>query len=157
MQEYTVVIGTQFEESKCYLLQFDGLAEPNPGKTTGGAVIFTPTTRQLFLERGQLLKYGTNNQGEYLGLLIGLLAAIENNIKHLLIEGDSQLVISQVSGKWKVNEPILKKYHKRVCSLLSKFDFVAIRHVYRDKNKHADALTNEVAQSNESFYKIYSD
>ena len=59
-------------EMDCALLKFDGLASPNPGECTGAAVCWAPNARhQVVFERGAYEAYGTNNQGEYLGLFIG--------------------------------------------------------------------------------------
>jgi ribonuclease HI len=153
---YSVIKGLDtIEESACYLLQFDGLSEPNPGTSTGGAVMFCPGSRKVVFERGEFMNFATNNQAEYTGLLIGVKSALEFDVKHLLIEGDSQLVIFQTEGKWKVKNDGLKTLNKEVRDLLSQFDFVAIRHVYRDKNEHADRITNNVLKSGKSFFKCY--
>jgi ribonuclease HI len=74
---------------------------------------------------------------------------------NLRIEGDSQLIINQVSGKWKIKNDVLKRLHTSVLEILNDSAFlnVGIQHVYRDQNKHADKLTNDVMKTNESFYK----
>ena len=151
-----------FKESKvnvtlndCYLLQFDGLAFPNPGQTTGGAVLFDSNKKVIF-EAGEYMKFGTNNQGEYIGLFIGIKNAIGQGVKNILIEGDSNLVIQQVLGAWKVNNEILKLLHKEIVALLKEhFDFVGIRHVYRKDNTYADKLTNITLQLKSSFVKDF--
>ena len=153
MEKYKI-----FKESKekvtredCYLLQFDGLAFPNPGQTTGGAVLFDSNKKVIF-EAGEYMKFGTNNQGEYTGLFIGIKNAIDHGVKNILIEGDSNLVIQQVLGTWKVNNEILKILWKEVTTLLKEnFDFVGIRHVYRKDNSYADKLTNVTLQLKKSF------
>ena len=137
----------------CYLLQFDGLAFPNPGEATGGAVLFDSKKKVIF-EAGEYMKFGTNNQGEYTGLFIGIKNAIKYKVKNILIEGDSNLVIQQVLGSWKVNNEILKLLHKEIVILLKEnFDFVGIRHVYRKDNTYADKLTNVTLQLKNSFVK----
>ena len=151
---YSIIKGSDTtEEESCYLLQFDGLAEPNPGISTGGAVVFSPFSRKVVFERGEFIDFATNNQAEYTGLLIGLQSASNIGIKHLLIEGDSQLVILQSEGKWKVKNEALKIFHTQVRGLLDTFEFVAIRHIYRDNNKYADKITNDVLKSRKSYYK----
>jgi ribonuclease HI len=157
MEKYKI-----FKESKakvvlgdCYLLQFDGLAFPNPGQTTGGAVLFDSKKKVIF-EAGEYMKFGTNNQGEYTGLFIGIKNAIKHKVKNILIEGDSNLVIQQVLGAWKVNNEILKLLHKEIVVLLKEnFDFVGIRHVYRKDNTYADKLTNITLQLKSSFVKDF--
>lgn len=148
--------GSLIEEDKCYLLQFDGLSEPNPGISTAGAVMFSPAPRTPVFERGEFMGHATNNQAEYTGLLIGIKSAFDLGIKQVLIEGDSQLIIFQTEGKWKVQNEILKNLNKEVRDiLLSKFDYVGIRHIYRDKNQYADKITNDVYASKTSFFKKF--
>jgi ribonuclease HI len=90
------------------LLQFDGLSYPNPGISTSGAVLFDHNNKVIF-EVGEYIGFATNNQAEYNGLIIGLQRALELNIKNILIEGDSKLIIYQSAGKWKVNNEDLKQ------------------------------------------------
>ena len=149
---YTIIKGLDtVAEDSCFLLQFDGLSQPNPGISTGGAVLFSPT-RNVIFERGEFIDFATNNQAEYTGLIIGIQTAIDLGIKNILIEGDSQLVILQTEGKWKVKHEGLKSLHMEVKSLLSNFDFIAIRHIGREKNGYADKITNNVLQSKKSYF-----
>lgn len=141
------------EEDGCYLLQFDGLSDPNPGVSTGGAVMFSPVGRNVVFERGEFIQFATNNQAEYTGLLIGIKCAVDLGVKQLLIEGDSQLVIFQIQGKWKLKHEGLKQLHKDITALLKNFEFVGIRHVRRDKNQYADKITNDVFKSKTSYLK----
>jgi len=151
--DYLMIRGSEDPgEDKCYLLQFDGLSFPNPGISTGGAVMFSPSSRKVVFERGEFIEHATNNQAEYTGLIIGLNSAIDLGVKNLLIEGDSNLVILQTAGKWKVKNEALKDLNEEVRDLLPFFEFVAIRHVYRDKNVHADRITNDVLKSKKSFF-----
>lgn len=133
------------------LLQFDGLSYPNPGISTGGAVLFDHNKKVMF-EVGEYIGFATNNQAEYIGLIIGLQRAVELNIKNILIEGDSKLIIYQSAGKWKVNNEDLKVLNQTVKELTNKFDFVGIRHVYRNSNKYADRITNDVLKSKQSYF-----
>ena len=142
------------KEVDAHLLQFDGASEPNPGESCGGAVLFTPDRKVVF-ERGEYIDYATNNQAEYTGLLVGLVSCVEQGIKNLLIEGDSKLVINQVAGKWKVKDSELKLFHTEIIKLMDHFDFVAIRHVYREYNAHADRLTNEGVAKKADFMRVY--
>ena len=142
------------KEVDAHLLQFDGASEPNPGESCGGAVLFTPGRKVVF-ERGEYIDYATNNQAEYTGLLVGLVSCVEQGIKNLLIEGDSKLVINQVAGKWKVKDSELKLFHTEIIKLMDHFDFVAIRHVYREYNAHADRLTNEGVAKKADFMRLF--
>ena len=142
----------------CYLLQFDGLAVPNPGEATGGAVLFkNDSKKDVLFETGEYIKFATNNVAEYTGLFIGVREAIKMKVKNMIIEGDSMLVVQQVSGKWKVNNEVLKMIHTELLKLIKEnFDFVAIKHVYRKDNQNADDLTNETFQKKSSFIRTFS-
>ncbi len=142
------------KEGECYLLQFDGLAEPNPGEASGGAILYSQSRDPLY-ETGEYIEYATNNVAEYMGLIIGLRLALEKGFTKLLVEGDSQLIIFQTQGKWKVKNENLQKYNKEVRDLLSQFEFIAIRHIRREFNKESDRITNEVVKSRETFVLEY--
>ena len=114
-------------------MYFDGGAVPNPGRAAGAAVIGS-------LKGLVRLDYATNNQAEYSGLIKGLKLALDNDIKRLYIMGDSKLILSQIEGVWKVDNPDLKKMHAEAYEMLAKFDFVATKWIPREQNAEADAL-----------------
>ncbi|XP_058211663.1 uncharacterized protein LOC131323841 [Rhododendron vialii] len=82
----------------------------------------------------------TNNQAEYEACIVGMEAAIEIGIEKLEVMGDSNLVISQANGDWKVKEEKLKPYHQDLEDLIPHFNKVTLTHVPRLKNQFADAL-----------------
>lgn len=135
-----------------HLLQFDGGAEPNPGRAAGGAILFSPDGQPLF-ERAEYISYATNNEAEYTGLLVGLHEAAALGIKALEIQGDSNLVVQQVAGKWKISAANLKGLHSQVLAALAPFDYVAIRHIYRDQNMEADRIATEGIADGVSFIR----
>ena len=148
--EYSIIQGkSTVKNNECYLLQFDGLSQPNPGEASGGAIIYSPNRDPLY-ETGEYIKFATNNVAEYTGLIIGLRLALEKGFTKLLVEGDSQLIIFQTQGKWKVKNENLQKYNKEACMLVSQFEYIAIRHIYRKFNKEADRITNETVKSKET-------
>lgn len=148
---YFIVKGNpNVKENECYLLQFDGLAQPNPGKASGGAILYSQSKNPLY-KTGKYIEFATNNVAEYIGLIIGLRLALEKGFTKLLVEGDSQLVIFQTQGKWKVKNENLQIYNKEACFLVSQFEFIALRHIRRDLNTEADRITNEVVKSKETF------
>lgn len=151
MSEYNIVLGGL--EPDFDLLQFDGLSVPNPGKGSSGAILFSPSGEIVF-ERGDYLGESTNNIAEYTGLLIGIEECIKRNIRSIRIEGDSMLVVNQISGKWKVKDAKLKVLYESIMEKIKQhFNNVVIRHVYRDKNKDADRITNEVIKLGRGFIK----
>jgi ribonuclease HI len=140
----------------CHLLQFDGGAVPNPGACGSGAVLYSPDGKCLW-ERGEFIARGTNNVAEYTGLIIGLELALQKGIRSVKVEGDSMLVIKQITGAWKVKEPTIRILHERAMSLVYEFDYFVCRHVYRENNVHADAITNELQETQISFTRAFRD
>jgi ribonuclease HI len=135
-----------------HLLQFDGGAEPNPGRAAGGAILFSPDGQPLF-ERAEFIPHATNNEAEYTGLLVGLQEAAALGVRALEIQGDSNLVVQQVAGKWKISAANLKGFHAQVIAALVAFEYVAIRHIYRDQNTDADRIATEGITDGESFIR----
>ena len=84
----------------------------------------------------------TNNQAEYTGLIHGLQAALARGVRTLEVYGDSQLVIKQMTGEYKVKNPVLKGMHRMAQLLASRFATIAYHWVDRNKNKPADALSS---------------
>jgi ribonuclease HI len=128
------------EEKQSFLLRFDGGATPNPGRGSGAAVLFA-ADGTVIGECHDSYEYCTNNYAEYQGLIMGLEMALLHSVKRLRIEGDSMLVIQQVKGSWKVKVESLKSLYSEAKRLLDQFESVQIRHIPRELNSHADALT----------------
>ena len=122
-------------------LYTDGAARGNPGPAGLGVVIEDDQGLRL---QG-LCRYigtATNNKAEYLALIEGLNAAREWKPDKLEVFLDSQLVVEQVNGRWKIKHAELQPLARRVQSLLSEFSSVTLTHVPREKNRGADALAN---------------
>ena len=124
-----------------YKLQFDGCSKSNPGIAGAGAVIY-----KFNEEISSKIKFvgnnETNNVAEYTGLIIGLLEAINLNIKVLVVEGDSMLVIKQMKGEYKVKSDNLINLYNEAKILEKEFDILTFKHIYRENNKRADELSN---------------
>jgi len=154
--DYFLLKGSYEQEGYPYLLQFDGAAEPNPGPSCGAAVLLQSDNGQQWtpvFEVGQYMPLATNNQAEYEGLYQGLLRAKLRKVQHLLIEGDSNLIVQQMTGQWKCKNSELLKRLQDCKSLLRNFQYVAIRHVYRNENTYADELSKEGVMKGESFLR----
>ena len=129
-----------------YLLRFDGCSKGNPGLAGSGAVIYQ--NEKEIWTGSKLIGYNeTNNYAEYMGLIMGLQKATELNIKNLHVEGDSMLIIKQMTGKNKVNSPNLIELHKLAIKLKSNFDNITFEHIYRVNNSRADELCNEAIKN----------
>jgi ribonuclease HI len=95
-------------------------------------------------EIGEYLGRATNNVAEWNALALGLQAALEEGIRNLAVRMDSELVVKQVSGEYRVKHPDLQPFHRRVVALLKQFNHVDVRHVRRKENALADAVVNRV-------------
>lgn len=121
----------------------DGAARGNPGPAACAA-IFYDDSGALIRRVGKYLGSQTNNFAEYSGLLIALEAATAIAPKHMEIFSDSELLVKQVKGTYKVKSPELKKLFDLAILKLKNFEKWSIQHVPREKNSNADALCNEV-------------
>jgi len=124
-----------------YKMQFDGCSKKNPGLAGAGAVIYK-YSKEIWSGNLFVGTNDTNNCAEYSGLILGLQQAIELNIKTLQIEGDSLLVINQMTGKYKCNSPNLIELLNKAKELTAKFDSINFVHIFRNKNVRADELSN---------------
>lgn len=123
-----------------YILHFDGCCKGNPGESGAGVVIYKDD--EEIWSSSRYLGKGTNNQAEYKALIIGLEKAVELCISELYVFGDSQLVINQVSGAYKVSSPQIKPLYEKVKEVKEKFKNIEFYHVYRHDNARADELAN---------------
>ncbi len=119
----------------------DGGARGNPGPAGYGVVIEDQAGRPV-ARLSRYLGHRTNNYAEYMGLLAALEYACQHGAKGLKVISDSELLVRQVNGQYKVRRPQLKELHAQARSLIQRLDWFAIEHVLRDKNKEADALAN---------------
>ena len=121
----------------------DGGSRGNPGPAASGAVIFDEAG-EVLREVGTYLGTATNNVAEWTGLLTGLEAALELGIDDLAVRLDSELVVRQIDGQYRVKNAALIPLHAKAKALLRRFARVDVRHVPRKQNAAADALVNQV-------------
>jgi ribonuclease HI len=119
----------------------DGGARGNPGPAGYGVFIVDESGHPV-AELSEYLGRQTNNYAEYSGLLAALNYALRNGGKALKVVSDSELMVKQIKGQYKVNNPTLKELHGRAMKLIDQLDHFEIRHVLRDKNLEADRLAN---------------
>jgi len=124
-----------------YSLYFDGASRKNPGPASFGGVIYNESGEE-FDTYYKFIGTATNNVAEYCGLLAGLHRARELNIKELKVFGDSNLIIQQVTGKWKVKNDTLRAIYNQIKEVEPFFTVISYQHVYRKDNKRADQLAN---------------
>ena len=131
----------KFNNTPYYILMFDGGSRGNPGPSGCGYVIYDQNNK-IIHEDSRYLGVQTNNYAEYMGLVEGVKKAIELNIQHLIIKGDSLLVIKQLNGSYNVNSENLKPLYKNAYSLIKQIKKVEYIHIKREMNVVADKLTN---------------
>ena len=123
----------------------DGGARGNPGPAGSGAVVYDGT--KLVAEISQYLGIQTNNFAEYEALLLALRKTVElfgSPVPHpVLVKMDSELIVKQMTGEYKVKNPVLKEKNTRVRMLIAEsIPHISFRHIPREENSEADALAN---------------
>lgn len=140
--ENTILVHLNKPDTMNYLLQFDGASKSNPGLAGAGAVIYENGneiwSQSLFVGLKE-----TNNYAEYKGLILGLNKACELGIQNLQVQGDSQLIIKQMKGEYKVTSENLIPLFNEAKQLEKPFVSIEYQHIYREKNRRADYLSNE--------------
>lgn len=128
---------------KTYVLRFDGGSRGNPGTSGVGMVLYdTDDGAEIWSGYQYLGETNTNNEAEYMGLITGLQCAKSLGIQHIVVQGDSQLILRQVEGKYKVNSPNLKEYYNEAVQLSKEFASFHTSHIERARNSRADELAN---------------
>ncbi|HEY7269776.1 MAG TPA: ribonuclease HI family protein [Dehalococcoidia bacterium] len=129
-----------------WVVYSDGASRGNPGRASYGAAVFDPQGSERHRTSG-FLGITTNNVAEYRGLIAALEAALALGARRVEARMDSELLVRQAIGRYRVKNPGLIPLHRRVLNLRSQFDEVVFRHVPRERNKLADLLANEALDS----------
>jgi ribonuclease HI len=124
-----------------FTLYCDGASRGNPGAAAIGYALFDPGGEEI-LGRGAVIGIATNNIAEYQALLQGLEAAAAHGIENLRVRMDSELVVRQVLGRYRVRNAGLMPLHAAAMTLRGRFRRFVIEHVPRAQNARADALAN---------------
>lgn len=128
--------------SERVVVNVDGGARGNPGPAAIAAVATTPDGEAL-ASRGERIGRATNNVAEYRALLLGIALAQGLGATEVDLVGDSELVVKQVKGEYRVKDQNLRPLHAEVRAALTPFERWSIRHVRREQNAAADRLVNE--------------
>ena len=124
------------------IVNVDGGARGNPGPAAIGVVVRGPGG-EIVEERGERIGRATNNVAEYRALLLGIELAAAHGASELELVGDSELIVRQVEGRYKVKDATMKELHAEVKRALEPFESWSIRHVRRADNAEADRIVNE--------------
>jgi ribonuclease HI len=134
---------SSFEHPPHYLIAYtDGGARGNPGPA-GYGVVIQDELGQKVASLSHYLGHQTNNVAEYQGLIGALEYAVEHGPKALKVVSDSELLVKQIKGEYKVKNPTLQDLHGRAKQLIRQLEWFSIQHVLRGKNAEADRLANE--------------
>jgi ribonuclease HI len=125
-----------------WVLYSDGASRGNPGRASIGAVIYDPEGKERH-RISQTIGFTTNNVAEYQALVAALEAALSLGAKRVEARLDSELVVRQAIGRYRVKNPRLIPLHQRLIQLRPRFDEVVFRHVPREQNRIADRLANQ--------------
>ena len=120
----------------------DGGARGNPGPAGYGVVIEDQSGKKI-ARLSEYLGHQTNNFAEYQGLIAALEYALQHGPKALKLISDSELLVRQVKGIYKVKNPTLQDLHGRAKELIAQLDWFSIGHALREHNQEADRLANE--------------
>jgi ribonuclease HI len=131
------------------VVNVDGGARGNPGPAAIGAVV-RDGDGEVLEERGERIGVATNNVAEYRALLLGIDRAAKLGADELELVGDSELIVRQVKGEYKVKDATLRELHGEVKRALRPFESWSIRHVRRAQNAEADLLVNRVLDGAEA-------
>jgi ribonuclease HI len=127
----------------------DGASRGNPGPASYAVILRDPNGK-VVLELAKKLGRDTNNVAEYYALLAALDYAVTHGIKALRIRSDSELLVRQMQGRYKVKSADLKPLHERAAKLSRQLEYFVIEHVPREMNRDADALANLALDSSGS-------
>lgn len=125
------------------IVSTDGGARGNPGPGACGAVV-RDRSGKVIRQEGKFLGICTNNEAEYQGLILGLETVLDMGADVVEVSMDSELVVKQVKGLYRVKEPRLAQFFKKVKELEGQIGLVTYISVPREKNKLADSIVNNV-------------
>lgn len=127
--------------SAAWKLFTDGAARGNPGPAGAGVMLRDPAGAEV-ATLAEYLGSLTNNEAEYKALLLGLELARRHGARELVVHMDSELIVRQLAGRYRVKAEHLKPFFERARKELSGFDRASVLHVRREQNRDADLLAN---------------
>jgi ribonuclease HI len=129
-----------------YTANIDGAARGNPGPASYGVVLRRPDGKPLE-SLGKYIGRHTNNVAEYYALIAALDYAAAKGIKRLRVQSDSQLIVNQMKGLYKVKHPDLRPLHERAKKQAAALEAFTIQYIPREQNREADAAANAALDS----------
>jgi ribonuclease HI len=129
-------------KTAAYQANIDGGSRGNPGPAAYGVVI-RDGSGAIVARLKKYIGQNTNNVAEYFGLIAALDYAQTHGVRSLRVESDSELMVKQMRGQYKVKSADLKPLFERASKMAQGFESFGIEHVYREQNREADALVNQ--------------
>ena len=120
----------------------DGAARGNPGPAAVG-VVLKDTVGNIIATISRRLAPTTNNQAEYLAIIGGLEKAVSLDCRHVSVKSDSELVVKQINGQFKIKNTALRPLYQQVVQLTGKLESFSISYIPREQNRQADDLANK--------------
>lgn len=147
--------GKTLDPQTTYVLYFDGGSRGNPGRAGAGMVLYdSEGGTEIWSGYHYIGETFTNNEAEYTALITGLRIAKSMGVENILVQGDSQLILRQIDGMYKVKSEKLKSYYDEAISLRREFVSFRTNHIERAQNARADALANEAMDTRASTIQI---
>jgi ribonuclease HI len=131
-------------------LHVDGASRGNPGEAGFGIHVTTLEGTSVDSLYGYLGR-ATNNVAEYQALLHALRFALERGAREVEVYSDSELLVRQLAGRYRVKNPGLQPLHREASALLARFAHARVTHVPRERNREADALANRAVDERSSY------
>ena len=135
-------MSSQSSKNDDFIIYVDGACSGNPGDSSIGVVI-RDTLKNREETISQYIGIATNNIAEYSALIAALERVLEMGAKRVFVRSDSELMVKQINGLYKVKNENLKGLYTTVVSIVKKFDSFKIEHVRREFNKEADKLAQK--------------
>lgn len=132
----------------CTVAHVDGGARGNPGPAACGVVLEDHLGVRI-AEVSEFLGHRTNNYAEYAALIAALEYCQRHGLRNLRVLSDSELLVRQLTGRYKVRSPELRPLYERAQLLIRRLDWFHVEHVGREKNREADRLVNEALDKQE--------
>jgi ribonuclease HI len=124
----------------------DGAARGNPGPAAIG-VILKDENGKILARISRRIGVTTNNQAEYLAIIAALEKAVSLGAKNVIVKSDSELVVKQINGQFKIKNTALRPLYQKVVQLTGALESFSITYLPREQNKAADALANRALDS----------
>jgi ribonuclease HI len=124
------------------IINTDGLSKNNPGPAAIGAIL-KDTRGKVVATVSKAIGVATNNEAEYRAIVAALEKALKLGVEQIELRSDSELVVNQLNGRYKIKSTALRPFYLQVAQLLGQFEKVAVTYVPREQNTEADRLANE--------------